>query len=86
MKHQKIFEPTPGGHQYALDLVKQDVDHNKGKYLNQVLENQDPYDFCIGKAGYPEKHYESPSLKSDPQTPEIKGRRCGRLCGYPDVF
>ena len=38
---------------------------NKGKYLHDVIEADDKADFCIGVAGYPEKHIEAPSLQSD---------------------
>ena len=65
MPHQKYFEPTKGGHHYATDLVQQIHKLNQGTYLHEVVEVDNKPDFCIGVAGYPEKHIESPSLHSD---------------------
>jgi len=65
MSHQKYFEATKGGNLYARDLVDQIQNLNCGKYLHEVIEVNDKSDFCIGVAGYPEKHIEAPSLQTD---------------------
>ncbi|NOR73715.1 MAG: methylenetetrahydrofolate reductase [NAD(P)H] [Draconibacterium sp.] len=65
VKNQHVFKPDPNGHSNANELVAQIKDLQKGQYLEPDLKNNTPLDFCIGVAGYPEKHFESPNKELD---------------------
>ncbi|MCH7724397.1 MAG: methylenetetrahydrofolate reductase [Bacteroidetes bacterium] len=61
-------KPTPAGksiHVNSVELVKQIIDMNNGKYLEESLLDAKETNYCVGIGGYPEKHFEAPNLKSD---------------------
>lgn len=62
---EKYFTPTPDGHIHSNELVAQISNMNRGVYLDNTLKEAVPTNFCIGVAGYPEKHCEAPNLDID---------------------
>jgi len=59
------FRANPNGHEHADALVAQIMDMNQGKFIDGEPDTSHNTDFCIGVAGYPEKHVESPNKLTD---------------------
>ena len=59
------FKAEADGHAYAIELLQQVAAMNRGEYLDPDLRNTTRTNFCIGVAGYPEKHFEAPNAASD---------------------
>ena len=66
IKTESTFKAHPSGHAYAVDLIKQVVEMNSGKYITEDFQLE-PTNYCIGTAGYPEKHFEAMNLTTDLQ-------------------
>ena len=65
VKGESHFTPEKDGHAYTSTLVKQISQMNSGHYIDDEIVEGIPTDFCIGVAGYPEKHFEAQNMKTD---------------------
>lgn len=64
IKTESNFRPHKDGHEFAVDLIDQIGEMNSGNYLMDDIKLE-PTNFCVGAAGYPEKHFEAMNLSTD---------------------
>ena len=64
LKNERNFVPEKNGNSNSLDLIRQIADMNNGVYQDQELQNVTETNFCIGAAGYPEKHSDAANMVS----------------------
>lgn len=69
---EERFIAHDDGHKFALDLVRQIAEMNQGRYLDTDIVNGEKTDFCVGVAGYPEKHFEAPNFATDLKYTKMK--------------
>jgi methylenetetrahydrofolate reductase (NADPH) len=65
LKEERMFKKEKGGNANALELIRQIKDMNAGVYLDTELQNANETNFCVGAAGYPEKHIDAPNMEAD---------------------
>ena len=66
IKTESTFRPHPDGHRYAVELIHQISEMNRGTYMMDDVQLE-PTAFCTGTAGYPEKHFEAMNMTTDLQ-------------------
>lgn len=62
---QRYFTPEADGFAHSSELVKMVSNLNAGKYLDPNVKNGVCTSFCVGVAGYPEKHFEAANIETD---------------------
>ena len=65
IKSETYFKAEVDGHSYASELLKQVSNLNNGILLEPEITKEYKTDFCIGVAGYPEKHFEASNITTD---------------------
>ena len=65
LKGEHTFRNHPDGHLHASELVEQIERMNRGVFIDGEVEQCHNTNFCIGVAGYPEKHAEAPNKAED---------------------